>query len=227
MSRDSQGRRWCAARTSFASVGVLALSLALFLATFPLDAKADSFTVTGPTSFNVGYSILTPLNNLLTATGAFTVTSFSSTEVNLGVKISNTTSNYVVSSIGFNTNPAVTAAFTSPGTVFTGIANDTNFPSVSNPIQVCAFTSSNCSSSANPLALQPGTSDTFALKLTGAFSPSLTLSTFAIKFAGGPEGSFEGQGKVPVPGTLLLFGVGFVLFAAWHHRSRRLMNALS
>lgn len=227
MSRDSIAKTWFAGRRSFAPLCVLALSLPLFIATFPLDAKADSFTVTGPTSFNVGYSILTPLNNLLTGTGAFTVTSFSSTEVNLGVQISNTTSNYVVSSIGFNTNPAVTASFTSAGSVFTGIANDTNFPNVSNPIQVCAFTSSNCSSSANPLALQPGTNDTFALKLTGAFSPSLTLSTFAIKFAGGPEGSFEGQGKVPVPGTLLLFGVGFVLFATWHNRSRRFINVLS
>ena len=32
--------------------------------------------------------------------------------------------------------------------------------------------------------------------------------------------------SVPVPGTLLLFGVGFVAFAVWYHRSRRRKGAL-
>jgi hypothetical protein len=185
----------------------------------PLRAAADSFTVTGATSFDVLYSFLTPLNAPLTATGVFNVTSFSSSQVLMNVTINNTTPNYVVSAVGFNTNPAVTASFTSPGSVFDGVANDTNFPSFQT-IQVCAFTSANCSSSANPQALQPNSSDTFGLKLTGAFSPSLTLSTFAVKFAGGPEGSFEFQGSVPVPGTMLLFTAGFALLIAWHLRAR-------
>jgi hypothetical protein len=153
------------------------------------------------------------------------VTSFSPTEVLLGVTINNTTPNYVVSAIGFNTNPAVTASYISVGSKFDGIGNNVNFPSFQT-IEVCAFTSNNCSSSANGQALQANSSDSFGLKLTGLFSPSLTLSTFAIKFAGGPEGSFESQGKVPIPGTLLLFGVGFALLVAWHRRPRHSMNAL-
>jgi hypothetical protein len=32
--------------------------------------------------------------------------------------------------------------------------------------------------------------------------------------------------SVPVPGTLLLFGVGFVGFVVWHQRSRRGKSAL-
>jgi hypothetical protein len=175
---------------------------------------------------DVIYSFLTPLNNPLTATGFFNVTSFSSTEVLMNVTINNTTPNYVVSSVGFNTNPAVTASFTSPGSVFDGVANDTNFPSFQT-IQVCAFTSANCSSSTNLQALQPNSGDTFGLKLTGAFDPSLTLSTFAIKFAGGPEGSFEFQGSVPVPGTMLLFGAGFALLVAWHVGARRRINGIA
>lgn len=216
-------------RESYAGLRRLSLVTICILAIvglIPLHAAADSFTVTGPTSFDILYSFLTPLNSPLTATGTYNVTSFSSSEVLMNVTIQNTTPNYVVSSVGFNTTPAVTASFTSAGSVFTGVANDTNFPSFQT-IQVCAFTSSNCSSSTNNLALQPNSSDTFGLKLTGAFSPSLTLSTFAIKFAGGPEGSFEFQGKVPVPGTLLLFGFGFALLVAWHQRSWYRMSALS
>lgn len=215
----------CNAQLPWAMSAGLVMSLLLCMVAFPLDAKADSFTVTGPTSFQVLYSFLTPLNAPLTAIGTYNVTSFSSSEVMMNVTIQNTTPNYVVSSVGFNTNPAVTASFTSAGSVFTGVANSTNFPSFQT-IQVCAFTSNNCSSSTNNLALQPNSSDTFGLKLAGVFSPSLTLSTFAIKFAGGPEGSFEFQGKVPVPGTMLLFGVGFALLVAWHQRSRRGMIAL-
>lgn len=207
-------------------LSVVAICILATVGLIPLHAAADSFTVTGPTSFDILYSFLTPLNSPLTATGTYNVTSFSSSEVLMNVTIQNTTPNYVVSSVGFNTTPAVTASFTSPGSVFDGVANDTNFPSFQT-IQVCAFTSANCSSSTNAQALQANSSDTFGLKLTGAFSPSLTLSTFAIKFAGGPEGSFEFQGNVPVPGTMLLFGAGFALLVAWHQRSRPSLNGIA
>lgn len=227
MSRRRMERGSLAGHVSFVHSVVLAMSLLLFIESIPLDAQADSITITGPSSFSVAYSFLTPGGDPLTATGSYNVTSVSSNEVHLGVTITNTTPNYVVSSVGFNTNPAVTASFTSAGSVFTGVANGTNFPSFQT-IQVCAFTSNNCSSSANNLALQPNSTGSFALKLTGAVSPSLTLSTFAAKFAGGPGGSFEFQGKVSVPGTLLFFGLGFSVFAAWHHhRLRRRLSAQS
>lgn len=226
MSHRSVRKVWLASQESIARVSVLSMILLLVAAAFAPDARADNITFNSPTSFQVGYNFLTAGGDLLTATGTYNVTSFSSSEVLLGVTINNTTSNYVVSSVGFNTNPAVTASLTTTGSVFGGVANDTTFPNFQT-IQVCAFTSSNCSSSANGQALQANSSDSFVLKLTGAFNPSLTLSTFAIKFAGGPGGSFEFQGSVPVPGTLLLFGVGFTLFAVWYQRSNRWMNALS
>ena len=215
---------WRRGRMRAVRVSVMAVSVLLCLAIVPLGAQASSITFGGPTSFSVGYNLLTPLGAPLTATGTYNVTSFSATEVLLGITINNTTPNYVVSAIGFNTNPAVTASYTTVGSKFDGIGNNVNFPSF-HTIEVCAFTSNNCSSSANGQALQANSSDSFALKLTGAFDQSLTLSTFAIKFAGGPEGSFEGAGKVPVPGTLLLFGVGFVVFAGWHYRSRLGLSA--
>ena len=34
--------------------------------------------------------------------------------------------------------------------------------------------------------------------------------------------SVSGGGAVPVPGTAVLFGVGFAMFVAWHQRSRRI-----
>lgn len=204
----------------FSSTRLTVTALLLLVPLAAVEAWADSVTFNSPTIFPIFYNFITPGGASLTATGSYNVTSFSSSEVLMNVSIQNTTPNYVVSSVGFNTNPAVTASFTSAGAVFTGVANDTNFPSFQT-IQVCAFTSNNCSSSANPLALQPNKSDIFGLKLTGTFNPTLTLSTFAVKFAGGPEGSFEFQGRAPVPETLLPFGAGFVLFVAWYVLSRR------
>ena len=34
-------------------------------------------------------------------------------------------------------------------------------------------------------------------------------------------------GAVPIPGTMLLFGIGFALFVGWHQRSRQSVSALS
>jgi hypothetical protein len=197
------------------------MSLLLCLAAFPVGAQASPITIDGINDdFVVNYNILTPGGDPLTATGTFDVTAFSSTEATIAVTINNTDSVYVVSAVGFNTTSPVTGSYIIEGAKFDGsLANDVNFPSLQT-IEICAFTSANCSSSTNGEALQPNSSDSFTLNLTGDFSEGLTLSTFGIKFAGGPEGSFEGTGKVPVPGTLLLFGVGFVAFAGWHYRSR-------
>ena len=207
-------KRRAVARTLFV-IPLIVLGLA------STDAKANGITFSAPTSFNVFWNFVTPTSSdPLTANATFNVTSFTSSQVDMTLTVRNTTPNYVVSSMGFNTNPAVTASLTSAGSVFTGVANDTNFPGFQT-IEVCAFTSSNCSSSANPLALQANSQDTFGLSLTGTFSNSLTLSTFAMKFAGGPDGSFEVGGKVPLPATLLLFAGGFAAFIAWNQYNRR------
>lgn len=203
---------------SFLVHDLMAAFFCLAAALMPTDAKADSFAVTGPSTIPLFWNFSTPLSNSLTANATMNVSSFSSSEVLLGVTINNTTSNYVVSSFGFNTNPAVTASFTSSGAVFDGVSNDVTFPGFQT-IEVCTFTSANCSSSTNGEALQANSGDSFGLRLTGSFGSSLALSTFAMKFAGGPEGSFEVAGRVPLPGTLLLFGAGFALFVTWHRRA--------
>jgi hypothetical protein len=215
-----------AVRASGVSIGLVAVTMLLCLAAFPVGAQASPITINGTGSdFVVNYNVLTPGGDPLTATGTFDVTAFSATEATIAVTINNTDSQYVVSAIGFNTSSPVTGSYTITGSTFDGsIANDVNFPSLQT-IEICAFTSANCSSSTNGDALQPTSSDSFTLKLTGDLSQGLTLSTFGIKFAGGPEGSFEGTGKVPVPGTLLLFGAGFVVFAGWHYRSRLGLSA--
>ncbi len=214
-----------AGRASGVSIGVVAVTMLLGLAAFPVGAQASAFTINGITDdFGVNYNVVTPGGDPLTATGSFNVTAFSATEATIAVTINNTDSQYVVSAIGFNTNTPVTGSYATTGAKFDGaIGNNVNFPSFQT-IEVCAYTAQNCASSANPLALQPNSSDSFDLKLTGDFTNGLTLSTFAIKFAGGPEGSFQGGGQVPVPGTLLLFGLGFVVFAGWHYASRRTLS---
>lgn len=225
MNMFNAGRMRNAGRLSFVRLSVVTASFLLFMATFPLGAQA--ITITNGLIFNVEYNLTTPLLDSLTATGTYSVTSFSASQATIGVQFTNTDSLYKVSAIGFNTSPIVTASFGTSGSVFDGVFNDVNFPAVSNPIEVCVFTSANCSSSANNQALGPNSSDSFILNLTGDFSQGLTLSTFGIKFAGGPEGSFEGTGKVPVPGTLLLFGVGFAVFAGWHYyRSRHQVGSV-
>ncbi|MGH7231353.1 MAG: cistern family PEP-CTERM protein [Nitrospiraceae bacterium] len=201
------------------------LALCVSALATPLDAKA--ITVTGPTTFGVGYSFVTPGGDSLNALGTYNVTSLSSTLAQLQVTIQNTTNAGLsenVSGIGFNTNPAVTASFVSAGSVFDGLANDTNFPSFQT-IEVCVFTGANCSASPFGQGLGPGSgtfTDTFSLNLAGNFgtTPSLTFSTFAIKFAG-DLGSFETQGSVPIPGTLLLLGAGLAGFVPWHLRYGR------
>ncbi|MGH7388927.1 MAG: hypothetical protein ACREM3_05645 [Candidatus Rokuibacteriota bacterium] len=100
--------------------------------TFTIDAAGDSQAVSW--TFNVGW-------DTLTAQGLFTATSVSSSLIDLDVSITNSTLsslNERVASIGFETNPGVTASFLSVGSVFEGLENDVNLPGFQT-IEVCAF----------------------------------------------------------------------------------------
>jgi hypothetical protein len=205
------------------------LGYGVFVLVLALTLEAHAILINDVNDdFGVGYSVVTPGGQSLMASGTFNVQSISPTLVQLQVTIQNTTNASFgtnVSAIGFNTNPAVTASFASAGSVFDGVLNNVNFPAVSNPISVCVFTGANCSASPFGQGLGPGSgtfTNTFALNLAGSFgsTPSLTLSTFAIKFAG-DLGSFETQGVVPIPGTFLLFGAGFAGLVAWQSRHGR------
>jgi PEP-CTERM motif-containing protein len=197
----------------------------------PVKAIADSQTIT---SVNDDFSVLWSKDvagGQLSATGFFDVLSVSSSEIQLQITVTNTTDaalHEAVNSIGFNTNPAVTASYVTTGGIFEGLGNDTNFPSFQT-IEVCVFAAQNCTGGAYNNLLQSGTSDTFRLLLAGNFgtTPTLTLSAFPIKFQG-DLGSYEFGATVggppvvtPEPSSILLFGSGLVGFAMWRWRSLR------
>jgi hypothetical protein len=174
----------------------------------------------------------------LSATGNFTLVSFSETEFVLAVTISNTTvlsstlTNADILSIGFGVTPDATAAFVSgeTGTVFDGIGEGSgtgqNYPGGFKGIDVCVF-GQGCAGGAVAEGLHAGDSDTFQLTITGDFSDlTADLLYFGAKFQTN-LGSFEPGGSgpspgVPEPSAALVFGIGIAFASTRVRRTARL-----
>ncbi len=71
--------------------------------------------------------------------------------------------------------------------------------------------------------------NTFVMNYTGTLD--LDSNHLKVLFSGAEGGNYHGdllsQGVVPVPGTLLMFGLGFALFIGWHQRVGRMMRVPS
>jgi len=166
----------------------------------------------------------------LSATGTYTVSSFSTTKIILDVTLENTTllsstlTNADILSTGFGVSPDATATLLTAGGVFDSIGSGNGpqqtFPGGFKEIDVCVF-AQGCSGGSVNSGLHAGDMDSFSIELAGDFSSGeVDLLYFPIKFQTN-IGSFEPggfQGAVPEPTSALLFGVGALVVG---FRSRR------
>lgn len=233
------------------SLGFVSQAQAFTIGTLGVDPNVgnpaiwDSVPTVGITSADLNQSFA--MNWLLPATqgptkdlkasGIFTVTLFSSSELRLEITLANETdTSYqaALMSLGLATTPDATGSFVSTGTVFDGVEDGNGaqqtFPGGFKGIDVCAFGGNGCAGSSINDGLQSGSSDTFVLSFAGSFGdlPAITLADFAVKFQTS-SGSYELPGTSPEPepggsvpesGTLGLLGLA-LMGAAFAGRRRR------
>jgi hypothetical protein len=139
----------------------------------------------------------------MSATGLFTVNSFTKDLLNLTVKLTNTTASSfqaALMSMGLGVSlDSAKASYTSDGSKFDGMTSgaEQNFPGGFKNIDVCIFAANGCNGGNIKQGVQSGgESDTFTFNILGAFGaqPSVTLDSFAIKFQT-QAGSFEFPGS--------------------------------
>lgn len=200
-------------------------------------------------SFDVDWLLTGSTPHPLVANSTWTVDSFNQTDLVLSVSLTNNTvtdssfDKAAILSFGFGVTPDVTAAFATSGqgTVFGNIGpgqgKPQNFPGGFKGIDVCIFTSNNCSGGdvknglQGHLASDPAHSDFIKIDLKGNFGSSVTLATladFPLKFQTS-KGSFELAGapsvpsvpSVPEPGMLFLFGTSLLSLGFIGHRRRK------
>jgi hypothetical protein len=198
----------------------------------------SSVTTVGITTSDIGDSFtidwLLPkadsgISQDLSATAVFTVSSFTSSFLDLTVNLTNTTVatfQAAILAMGLGVTPDATVSLLTPGAVFDSVGpgqgGQQQFPGGFKNIDLCAYAANNCSGGNINQGLQSGgNSDTFTVRLAGSFgaTPSVTLSDFAIKFQT-EQGSFEFPGTpdggtdpdpdpqpVPEPATAAALGV--------------------
>lgn len=228
LRKNSFGRKLWTTCLGFSLVmiwGGMTLPSAHATLTYGFDSVTINSSDVGD-SFTATWNYTPSGDPTLSATGIFTVDSFSNGTMDLGAVIKNTTPTngpatlYPVSlmSIGISA-PGATASLLSPGSVFSELSAPGNFPGGFKNINACVYAGNSCNGGPTHSGLQAGSSDSFTTQFILTAS-SVTLSTFAAKFQTG-VGSFEmgatgpwsGQPvpSAPEPSALWLFGTG--LFA--------------
>lgn len=219
--------------------------------------SASAAVITGAASdFNISWSA-TCGSITCSGTANFDVISLSSTELIMDITLNNTTTStglYLVG-FGFNMSPTATGlddkdasnntngdGLKSPGTYIDQARLNITFPNF-NTLTICTDQGGNGSCGGGPAnqGIPDNTSDKFRIGILGNFTGNVTLSTFALKYAGNPTsyefgacetnctsgGSGGGQGGgpvVPEPATLMLLGSGLALVAAKARSARKASN---
>lgn len=149
----------------------------------------------------------------VTAKALITVANFTESSLLLDFTITNTTPSdfqAALVSFAFGATPDVTATFYDKGTVFDLASSTSQFTDGFKQMDVCVYSSNNCTGGDIKDGLQSGgSSDTFQLLLTGNFGsePEVTLSSFAAKFQT-QSGSYTTAG---VPEPITMVGSGLAL----------------
>ena len=163
--------------------------------------------------------------------GSITVTALSSTSVTFDISLTNagtlTAAGTRFAAFGFAMTPAPTPFPVDIATSDSGGLSDTDrFIDVHNGglpgfpvINVCAYVSTNCSAGSGGLLTTE--TDEFSFSLSGTFGNSVDLSLITLRVTGCggggvpcPSGIPEGEGPsgtpgpIPLPGTLVLLGLG-------------------
>lgn len=194
---------------------------------FSAQAQAIQISSAGDT-FDVDWSATTTNGSLLSATSTWTVNSFSSTQIQLSIDITNTTiltsllTNADITTFGFGIDPNATATIITSGSTFdmvgTGSGPQQTFPGGYKQIDVCIF-AQGCAGGSVTDALNAGESDYITLLLSGDFSGGYAdMLFFPAKFQTS-DGSYEPAGcvnctTVPEPAVPALLGIGLLLVGA-------------
>lgn len=155
----------------------------------------------------------TGLSNDLSAEAVITVKTLDSNFLELAINFLNTTSTSLqaaVTGFGLAVDPDATSVNLVAGEFFDNAELQTgqqNFPGGFKGIDICAFSSQNCSGGDIKSGLQAGSSDTFTLKIGGNFSKGVTIASYPVKFQT-EGGSFEAAG---VPEPITVIGSGLAL----------------